>query len=97
MHLIQYTFENTIYIYTFLSGGPTYHSFYFSSRSLSELKHKGRLSKNVCRIFLFVSHFVVIKVYVFVQQNATLWFQNVMIPLKFKIIEKPHTILLPYL
>ena len=36
------------------------------------------------------------KVYVFVQQNACiLSLQNVTIPLKIKIIEKPHTALLP--
>ena len=37
-----------------------------------------------------------IKVYIFAQQKVwTLWLWNVIIPFKIKIIEKPHTVLLP--
>ena len=50
----------------FLLRAPTHHSFNFNLRFLYELKHKVRLSKTVCEIF----HFVFVKVYVYVQQNA---------------------------
>ena len=39
-------------------------------RFLYELKHKVRLFKTVCGIFHFLFHFIFIKVYIFVQQNA---------------------------
>ena len=42
----------------------------FNLRFLYELKQEGRLSKTVCGIFHFRFHFVFIKVYLFVQQNA---------------------------
>ena len=46
-------------------------SFTFDLRFLYELKHKVRLSKTVCGIFHFQFRFVfIIKVYIFVQQNA---------------------------
>ena len=54
----------------FLSRAPTRHSFTFNLRFLYELKRKVRLSKTVCEIFHFRFHFVFIKVYIFVQQNA---------------------------
>ena len=80
----------------FLSRAPTHHSFTFNLRFLYELKHKVRLSKTVCGIFHFQFRFVFIKVYIFVQQNAwTLWLLNVITPFKIKVIEKPHTVLLP--
>ena len=54
----------------FLSRAPTQHSFTFNLRFLYEPRHKVRLSKNVCEIFHFRFHFVFIKVYIFIQQNA---------------------------
>ena len=54
----------------FLSGAPIHHSFTFNLRFLYESKHKLRLSTTVCEIFHFRFHFVFIKVYIFVQQNA---------------------------
>ena len=50
--------KNTLF---FLSRTPTYHSFTFNLRYLYDLKHKVRN---------FQFHFVSIKVYIFVQQNA---------------------------
>ena len=78
----------------FLSWATTFHSFTFNLRFLHELKHKVHLSKSVYGIFHFWFRSIFIKVYIFVQQNAwTLWL-NVTIPIKMKIIEKPHTVLL---
>ena len=58
----------------FLSRAPTHHSFTFNLRFLHELKHKVRLSKILCGIFLFWFRFVFIKVYIFIQENAwTFW------------------------
>ena len=54
----------------FISRNPAHHSFTFNLRFLYELKYKVRLSKTVCGIFHFRFHFVFIKVYIFVQQNA---------------------------
>ena len=54
----------------FLSRAPTHYSYTFNLRFLYELKHKVCLSKTVCGIFHFRFHFVFIKVYIFVQQNA---------------------------
>ena len=63
--------------------------------SLHELKLKVHLTETVCEIFHFQFRFVLIKVYIFVQQNAwTLSFQNI-ISFEIKIIEKPHTVLFP--
>ena len=74
-----------------------HHSFTINLRFLYELKHKVHLSKTVCGIFHFWFCFLFIKVYILVQQSAwTLWFYNVIItPFKMKIIEKPHTVLIP--
>ena len=54
----------------FLSRDPTHHNFSFNLRFLYELKRKVRLSKTVCGIFHFQFRFVLIKLYIFVQQNA---------------------------
>ena len=54
----------------FLSRAPTHHYLTFNLRFLYELKHKVWLSKTVCGIFHSQFHFVFIKVYIFVQQNA---------------------------
>ena len=54
----------------FLSRAPTHHSFTFNFRFLYELINKVCLSKIVCGILHFGFRFVLIKVYVFVQQNA---------------------------
>ena len=72
-----------------LSRIPTHHNFIFNLRFLNELKHKVHLSKTVCGIFHFWFHFVFIKVYSIVQQNAwtLLRLKNVIIPFKTKIIE----------
>ena len=59
--------KNTLF---FLSQVPTHHSFTFNLRILCELKHKVRLSKTVCGIFHFRFRFILIKVYIFVQQNV---------------------------
>ena len=75
---------------------PTYHSFTFNLQFVNELKYKVRLSKTVCGIFHFRFCFVFIKVYIFVQQQVwALSLYNVKIPFKIKIIQKPHTVLLP--
>ena len=58
----------------FLSRAPSHQSFTFSLQSLYELKGKIRLSKPLCAIIHFRFPFAFIKVYSFVQQNAsTLW------------------------
>ena len=50
------------------------------------------VSLKLCVWFCFTFN----KVYIFVQQNAwTLWLWNVTIHFKIKIMEKPHTVLLP--
>ena len=54
----------------FLSQAPTHHSFTFNLQFLYELKHKVCLSRTVCGIFYFRFRFVLIKIYIFVQQNA---------------------------
>ena len=54
----------------FLSRDQTHYSFTFNLRSLYELKHKVRLTKTMCGIFHFRFIFVLIKVYIFVQQNG---------------------------
>ena len=54
----------------FLSQAPTHHSFTFNLRFLYELKHKVHLSKTMCGIFHSRFHYVFIKVYIFVLQNA---------------------------
>ena len=79
----------------FHSWAPTHHNFTFNL-FLYELNHKVHLSKTVCGIFHFWFCFLFIKVYILVQQSAwTLWFYNVITPFKMKIIEKPHTVLIP--
>ena len=55
----------------FILQVPTHHSFTFNLQFLYELKHKIRLSKNVCGVFPFRFPFVFIKIYIFVQQNKT--------------------------
>ena len=78
----------------FLLRAPAHHSFTLNLRVLYELEYKVRLSKTLCGIFHFQFRFVFIKV--FFQQNAWIfWLWNVLIPLKIKIIEKPHAVLLP--
>ena len=54
----------------FLLLGPTHHSFAINLGFLYELKHKVSPSKTMCRIFHLQSPFTLIKVYIFVQQNA---------------------------
>ena len=79
----------------FLSQATTHHSFIFNSGFLYELKHKIRLSKSVWGIFHFRFCFFFIKFFVFVWKKSwALWLQNVVIPLKIKIIEKPYTFFL---
>ena len=55
----------------FLLQAPTHHSFTFNLRFLYELKHKVRLSKIVCGIFIFNSALFFFKVYIFVEQNVS--------------------------
>ena len=54
----------------FLSRTPTCHTFTFNFRFLYELKHEFCLSKTEFGIFHFRFRFVLIKVYIFVQQNV---------------------------
>ena len=54
----------------FFLRAPTHYSFTFNLRFLYELKHKVRLSKTVFGILHFQFGFFLIKVYIFVQQNA---------------------------
>ena len=86
-------------VLSFLSRALSHHSFTLNLQFLYELKHKVRLSKAVRGIFHFCFRFVFIKVYIFVQQNAWTFIlchnENVIAPFKIKIIEKPHTVLLP--
>ena len=75
--LKEFPSDGTKNAFFFLSRSPTHHSFTFNLRFLYELKHKVRLSKNMCRIFHVWFRFVFIKVYIFVQQNAwTLFVQQ---------------------
>ena len=53
-----------------LPRAPTHHNFTFNLRFLYELKHKVRFSKGLRGIFHFRFRFVIIKVYIFVQQNV---------------------------
>ena len=53
----------------FLLRAPTHHSFTFTLGFLYQLKNNVCLSKTLCGIFHFRFQFVVIKVYIFVQQN----------------------------
>ena len=62
--------NGTKYTVFFLSRAPTRRSFTFNLQFLYELKHNVRLSETVCGIFHFQFRFVIIKVYIFVQQNA---------------------------
>ena len=63
--------ENALF---FLSRSTTYHSFTFNLSFLHELKHNGRLSKIMSRIFHFRVRSAFIKFYIFVQQNTwTVW------------------------
>ena len=63
--------KNALY---FLSRAPTDHSFTFDLPFLYELKHNVHFSKTVRGIFHFRFLFVIIKVYIFVQQNSwALW------------------------
>ena len=59
--------KNALY---FLWEAPTCYSFTFNLQFLYGLKHKVRLCKTFCRIFYFPFHFLFIKVYIFVQQDA---------------------------
>ena len=54
----------------FLLQAPTHHTFTFKLRFLYELKHKVRFSKTLRGMFHFQFRFVLIKVYIFVQQNT---------------------------
>ena len=77
---------------SFLLRAPAHHSFNFNLLFIYELKHMVHLSISVCGIF----HLQLQKLYIFVQKKAwAIWLKNVKIPFKIKIIEKPHTLLLP--
>ena len=79
----------------FLLRAPTHHSFTFNLRFLYEMKRKVHLSERVSGVFHFRFLLVFMKVCIFVQQKAwTLWLENVIIPIKTKIIENSHTVLL---
>ena len=54
----------------FSFASPTHHGFILNLQFLLELKHKVRLSKNLFGIFHFRFRFILIKVYIFVQENA---------------------------
>ena len=62
--------NGTINAFFFLSRAPTHHRFTFTLRFLHELKPKVRLSKTVSGVFYFRFRFLLIKFYIFVQQNA---------------------------
>ena len=84
--------KNALFV---LSRAPFHHTFTFDSRFLYELEHKIWFSKSVCGIFYFRFRFVFISL-LFLQKAWILRLQNVIIPLKIKITEKPQIILLPY-
>ena len=64
--LKKFSSDVTKNVLFFISRAPTHHSFILTLRSLYELNHKVRLT----RIFHFRFRFVVIKVYILVQENA---------------------------
>ena len=74
----------------FLSRASVHHSFTFNSRFLYVLKHKVYLSIFDSVLFLLEFIFFLIK-------NMDYLTLNVIIPFKIKIMEKPHTVLLPEL
>ena len=77
----------------FLSRAPTHHSFTFNSRFLYELKYNVHPSKVVLGNFHFRFRFVFTKAYISVQQKAwNLWLENVLIPFRIKITERPQTL-----
>ena len=89
--------NGTTTVLFFLSRAAIHHSFTFNLQFLYELKRKVHPSKTLYEIFHFQYRFI-IKVYIFVQQNAwTLWLQKVIIPFKIKTTEQPQTVLLPNL
>ena len=80
---------------SFLSRAPTHESFTFNLRFLYRLKHKVRLSKTICGIFDFRSRLLLLKfIILFKKMHELFNFKNVRIPMKIKIIEKLHTVLL---
>ena len=84
----------TFFLSFFLSRAPTHDSFTFNLQFLYELKCMVYLPKTVCGIFHFRFRLVFIRVYIFVQLKA--WnFENPIILLQIKIIEKPDIVLLP--
>ena len=74
---------------------PTHHSFTFNLRFLYALKHKFRLSKNVCGIFHFRFRFALLKLYFCSTKCMDSFTLDNIIPFKIKIIEKPPRVLLP--
>ena len=68
--MLQGMLQSTKNALFFLFRAPTYYSFTFNLRFLSELKLKVRLSKTIYGIFHFRYRFIFIKVYIYVQQNA---------------------------
>ena len=81
----------------FLSRAPTHSSFTFNCKLLYEIwSTRFKVSPSLCEIFNFRCRYVFVKGYNFVQQKAwTLRLSNIIIPFKIKIIEMPHTALLP--
>ena len=82
----------------FPSRAPTHHSFAFTLRFLYELKRNVSLSKTGFWDFPF---WIPFRFYESLYFCSTIWFNkihglfNVITPFKIKIIEKPHTVLLP--
>ena len=73
---------------------PQLFSFTFKLRLLYELKCK--VHHLLCVGFSIFDCLVFIKIYIFVPQKAwTLWLWTVIITFKIKIIQNPHTLLLP--
>ena len=90
--LLDKTLQN---IY-FFSRVPTHHNFTFNLKFLYNLKNSVQLSKTVCMIFYFWFRPIFMKGCIFVQlKEWTLSLSKVIIRLKIKITENPHTVLLP--
>ena len=81
----------------FLSWAPTNHSFTFNSQSLYELKHKIHLTKAVYGIFHYRFHQFLLKFLFLFNKSMDSLTLNVIITFKIKIMENPHTVLLPHL
>ena len=93
--LKKFLWQNTRYksciIFSFASSNSSV-LFLIRSSYTTWIKHMVHLSKTVCGSLHFRFHLVFIKHFIVCSTKAwTLSLQNVIVPFKIKIIEKPHT------